>query len=83
MTANNANGKGSNTAKRTNFKKFNEGWDKINWNDDKPTTSEKSIGEKTIDLQKDINELKHILDKRTVESGSISREENRNNFIGE
>ena len=43
------NGKGSNTAKRTNFKKFNEGWDKIDWG--KKEEPQKSIEEMLQDVK--------------------------------
>ena len=53
-----SNGKGSNTAKRTNFKKFNEGWDKIDWGNKEtkseiPKKIEENIDQSTLDtLQK-------------------------------
>lgn len=51
------NGKGSNTAKRTNFKKFNDGWDKLDWGNNKKPEPEKSIEELISIAQKKAEEL--------------------------
>ena len=67
------NGKGSNTAKRTNFKKFNEGWDKIDWG--KKEEPQKSIEEM-------LQDVKYVLKQRVKENEYIQCEESGSNAIG-
>ena len=57
------NGKGSNTAKRTNFKKFNEGWDKIDWSKkETPPEPSKSVEELVKEVKDKLEKLRGISD---------------------
>jgi hypothetical protein len=66
-----SNGKGSNTAKRTNFKKFNEGWDKIDWgNKETKSDSSKSVEELMKDAKDKLEQVKENEHLQSQESGS-------------
>lgn len=53
-----SNGKGSSTAKRTNFKKFNEGWDNIDWGrKEEPPQPSKSVEEMVKEVKDKLDEL--------------------------
>lgn len=68
------NGKGSNTAKRTNFKLFNQNFDNIDWGNKESTTAP------TLppDVQERIDDVKHSIENYE----SVLREREGNDETG-